>query len=125
MLYTLFLHYPEMSPDELDPEALRQGQEAFDSFAKSLDAAGVLVLADVLQPVAHSTTVAMAGGGLRVQDGPYADTKEQLGGIFVLDVPDLDAALAWAEKAPSAQWGTVEVRPSALHFRDGAWTASA
>jgi len=121
MLYTLFLHYPEMSPEQLSPEALAQGQKGFNDFAAALDAAGVLVSADVLQPVAHSTTVRFVDGALKVQDGPYADTKEQLGGTFVLDVPDLDAALAWAEKAPSVQWGTVEIRPSGLHYADGEW----
>lgn len=125
MLYTLFLHYPEMSAQDLEPEALQQGMQAFDSFAKELGAAHVLVSADVLQPVANSTTISMKNGALHVQDGPYADTKEQLGGTFVLELPDLDAALAWAEKAPSVQWGTVEIRPSAIHFVDGAWTPSA
>ena len=115
MLYTLFLHYPEMSPEQLSPEALAQGQKGVRDFAAALDAAGVLVSADVLQPVAQSTTVRFVDGALKVQDGPYADTKEQLGGTFVLDVPDLDAALAWAEKAPSVQWGTVEIRPSGWH----------
>ena len=121
MLYTLFLHYPEMSAEQLDPEALAQGQKGFRDFAAALDQAGVLVSADVLQPVAQSTTVRFVDGALKVQDGPYADTKEQLGGTFVLDVPDLDAALAWAEKAPSVQWGTVEIRPSGLHYTDGEW----
>ena len=50
-------------------------------------------------------------GKRRVQDGPFADTKEQLGGFFVIDVPDLDTALAWAAKIPSVAWGSVEVRP--------------
>jgi len=121
MFYTLFLHYPEMSAEQLDPEALAQGQKGFSDFAAALDTAGVLVSADVLQPVAQSTTVRFVDGALKVQDGPYADTKEQLGGTFVLDVPDLDAALAWAEKAPSVQWGTVEIRPSGLHYTDGEW----
>lgn len=125
MLYTLFLHYPELTPEDLGPEALQQGMEAFDSYGKELWAAGVLVSADVLQPVANSTTVAMRNGALQVQDGPYAETKEQLGGTFVLDVSDLDVALAWAEKAPSVQWGTVEIRPSAIRFVDGEWTPSA
>jgi hypothetical protein len=125
MLYTLFLHYPEMTAETLGSEALQQGMQAFDSYARELAAAGVLVSADVLQPVASSTTVSMRNGALQVQDGPYADTKEQLGGTFVLDLPDLDAALAWAEKAPSVQWGTVEIRPSAIRFVDGAWTPSA
>jgi len=125
MLYTLFLHYPEMSAEQLSPEALAAGQKGFSDFAAALADAGVLESADVLQPVAHSTTVRFVDGALKVQDGPYADTKEQLGGTFVLDVPDLDAALAWAEKAPSVQWGTVEIRPSALHYADGGWKPSA
>ena len=54
------------------------------------------------------------GGTKTVQDGPYADTKEQLGGTFVIDVPDLDAALAWAEKCPAVHFGTIEIRASAL-----------
>ena len=61
-------------------------------------------------------------GTLQVQDGPFADTKEAFAGIFMLDLPDLDAAIAWAEKCPAAQWGTVEIRPSAVRFADGRWT---
>jgi hypothetical protein len=84
----------------------------------------VLVSAEVLQPSSNTTTLTLRDGGLRVQDGPYADTKEQLGGTFVLDVPDLDAALAWAEKCPAAQWGTIEIRPSAVRFTEGQWVAA-
>ena len=96
---------------------------AFNAYAESLADAGVLMSAEVLQPVANSTTLTLKNGSLQVQDGPYADTKEQLGGTFVLDVPDLDAALAWAEKCPSAQWGTIEIRPSAVRFVDRTWVA--
>jgi hypothetical protein len=125
MRYTLLLHYPEMSPEELGPEALEEGQRAFTGYAAALDAAGVLVAAEVLQPSVATTTVRLADGGLQVQDGPFADTKEQLGGTFVVDVPDLDAALAWAAKAPSVAWGAVEVRPGALFYRDGSWRPNA
>ena len=59
---------------------------------------------------------------LRIQDGPFADTKEQLGGTFVIDVDDLDAAIGWAGKAPSVKWGAVEIRPVGTRFVDGAWT---
>ncbi|MBO9524265.1 MAG: hypothetical protein J7518_22225 [Nocardioidaceae bacterium] len=121
MRYTLLLHYPEMSPEELGPEALEQGQAEFRAFAAALHDAGVLLSGEVLQPSTASTTVSAASGELRVQAGPYADTVEQLGGTFVIDVPDLDAALAWAERAPSVAWGTVEVRPSATHVVDGVW----
>lgn len=124
MRYTLFLHYPEVSPSDLGEEAWEEGKEAFHSYVKSLDEAGVLVSAEVLQPSSMTTTVSLRDGALRVQDGPYADTKEQIGGTFVLDVPDLDAALAWAEKCPAAQWGTIEIRPSAVRVVDGAWVES-
>ncbi|GAA5199925.1 YciI family protein [Microbacterium jejuense] len=125
MRYALLLHYPEMTADDIGPEAIAEGMREFDEYAKALQDAGVLVSADVLQPSAVTTTVTVADGALRVQDGPFADTKEQLGGSFVIEVDDLDAAIAWAGRAPSATWGPVEVRPSSTHFRDGAWTAFA
>lgn len=122
MRYTLLLHYPEMSATELGPEALADGMREFDDYAKALDAAGVLRSAEVLQPSSVTTTV-RGGDRLRVQDGPYADTKEQLGGTFVIEVDDLDQAIAWAGKAPSVNWGAVEIRPSGTRFLDGAWTS--
>jgi hypothetical protein len=121
MRYTLLLHYPEMSPEELGPEGLEAGQQAFRADAAALHDAGVLVAGEVLQPSTATTTVSAVTGQLSVQDGPFAATKEQLGGTFVIDVPDLDAALAWAEKAPSVAWGAVEVRPTATHVVDGRW----
>ena len=110
-----------MSPEDLGPEVLEAGQAAFQAYAQALDEAGVLVSAEVLQPSSSTTTVAIRDGSVQVQDGPFADTREQLGGTFVVDVPDLDAALAWAEKCPAAQWGTIEIRPSAVRYADGAW----
>ena len=122
MRYTLLLHYPELTPEDLGPDALAEGMREFDVYAKALEAAGVLVSAEVLQPSAVTTTVTAADGTLRVQDGPFADTKEQLGGTFVIDMPDLDAALEWAKRAPSAEWGPIEIRPTATRFVDGEWT---
>ena len=122
MRYSLLLHYPEMSAEDLGAEALAEGMKAFDDYAKALDAAGVLASAEVLMPSAATTTISLATGGLVVQDGPFADTKEQLGGTFVIDVADLDAALAWAQQAPSAYYGHIEIRPAATRFVDGGWT---
>jgi hypothetical protein len=122
MRYALLLHYPEMSAAELGPEVLAEGMREFDVYAKALDAAGVLRSAEVLQQSDLTTTVTARDGGLRVQDGPFADTKEQLGGTFVIEVEDLDAAIAWAGRAPSVAWGAVEVRPVGTRFVDGAWT---
>jgi hypothetical protein len=122
MRYALLLHYPEMTADDLGPEALAEGMREFDEYAKALEAAGVLASAEVLQPSSVATTVQGGDGSLRVQDGPFADTKEQLGGTFVVEVSDLDAAIEWARKAPSVAWGAVEIRPVATRFVDGAWT---
>jgi hypothetical protein len=125
MRYTLLLHYPERSAEELGSEALAQGMRAFQAYAKALDDAGVLASAEVLQRSDATTTVTLAGGELIVQDGPFADTKEQLGGTFVVDVPDLDAAIEWASRAPSASWGHVEIRPTATRYVDGSWQGTA
>jgi hypothetical protein len=124
MRYTLLLHYPEMTADELGPEALAEGMRAFDEYAKALEAAGVLRGIEVLQPAAVTTTISTAGGELVVQDGPFADTKEQLGGTVVIDVADLDAALGWARQAPPAAYGHIEIRSTATRFVDGAWAGA-
>ncbi|MEV6631860.1 YciI family protein [Actinoplanes sp. NPDC051470] len=121
MRYTLLLHYAEMSPSELGEEMLAEGRRAFASYASTLHQAGVLVSGEVLQPSANSTTVTTVDGQVKIQDGPYADTKEQLGGTFVIDVPDLDAAIGYAKQAPPVAWGTVEIRPGAVHVVDGTW----
>lgn len=124
MRYTLLLHYPELQAGgRLDDAAIEQGQAAFRDYARAAHEAGVLVSAEVLQPSSATTTLRLVDGALTVQDGPYADSTEQLGGTFVIDVPDLDAAIAWAEKAPSAYWGPIEIRPSATHVENGAWTS--
>lgn len=122
MRYALLIHYPQPADARLSEEEIRAGMAAFQAYAAALDGAGVLHSAEVLQTVASATSVSVQQGTLRVQDGPFADTKEQFAGIFMIDVPDLDAALAWAERCPAAQWGTVEIRPSAVRFVDGAWT---
>lgn len=122
MRYTLLLHYPEMTAEELGEEALKEGMAAFDAYAKALEDAGVLISAEVLAPSSATTTVSRKTGELRVQDGPFADTKEQLGGTIVVEVPDLDAAIAWAERAPSAHYGDIEIRPTGTRYVDGAWT---
>lgn len=121
MRYTMFLHYVEMEPGELDEAILEEGKAAFHAYADALDAAGVLISAEVLQPSSNSTTLSLSDGTTRIQDGPFVDTKEQIGGTIVLDVPDLDAALAWAAKCPAARWGTVEIRPSAVRYTNGSW----
>nr|WP_201468520.1 YciI family protein [Microbacterium hydrocarbonoxydans] len=122
MRYTLLLHYEELDAEALGPEALEEGQAAFASYAATLHAAGALIAAEVLQPSAVSTTVRVREGAMQVQDGPFADTKEQLGGTIVIEAPDLDAAIDFARQAPPAFWGAVEIRPGAVYTVDGVWT---
>jgi hypothetical protein len=81
------------------------------AYGGALAQAGVLVSGAGLLPPAAAATVRTGGGKRSVQDGPYADAKEQLGGFFVIDVPDLDTALDWAAKAPSSAYASTEVRP--------------
>lgn len=89
-------------------------QQVYGACIGALQEAGVFVDTDWLQPVDTATTLSLKGGSRQVQDGPFADTKETLGGYFVIDVPDLDAALVWAEKCPAAKTGKVEIRCSAM-----------
>jgi len=122
MRYTLLMHHIEPAPGDIPEEAIAETQEAFGAYARALTEAGVLVAAEVLTSQASSTTLTLRHGSLEVQDGPFAETKEALAGLFVVDVPDIDAALGWAEKCPGAQYGSIEVRPCALSVVDGAWT---
>ena len=84
---------------------------AWNAFIGAMAQAGIIVKGDGLQGPDLATTVRVRDGKRTVQDGPFADTKEALGGYFVIDVPDLDAALTWAAKAPCVHDGSVEVRP--------------
>ncbi len=122
MRYALLIHYPQPAVSHVSDEEMKAGMAAFQSYAKALQDSGVLLSAEILDTVANATSVSVRQGKLQVQDGPFADTKESFAGIFVLDVPDLDAALAWAERCPAAQWGTVEVRPSKVRAVNGVWT---
>ena len=114
MRYTLFLYNNEADFADASPDQIQQEMAVYGAYIDALKQAGVFVDTDWLQPSATATTISLRDGSRRVQDGPYAETKEQLGGYFVIDVPDLDAALVWAEKCPSAKYGIVEVRPSAM-----------
>jgi hypothetical protein len=84
---------------------------AWNSFIGAMFASGVAKYGDGLQPPDTATTLRIVDGKRVIHDGPFADTKELLGGYMVIEVPDLDAALEWAAKAPCAQGGSVEIRP--------------
>jgi len=81
------------------------------AYVDAMRKAGIYVSGERLRAVTTTTAVRVTDGRTHVMDGPYAEAKEQLGGYHVIDVPDLDTALAWAERCPSARRGVVEVRP--------------
>lgn len=94
------------SPEELQAEMPRWGE-----YTQALRDAGVMVAGDPLEGIDTATTVRERGGETVLTDGPFAETKEILGGYYIIDVPDLDAALKWAAQVPNAPYGSVEVRP--------------
>ena len=96
------------------PDAQRKGRfEAYTAYTKALREAGVLVDGSRLEGAKAATTIRLQNGRRQVQDGPIADTKEQLGGYYIIDAPNADAALDWAVRCPGASYGGVELRPFA------------
>ncbi|MGB0495880.1 MAG: YciI family protein [Kangiellaceae bacterium] len=98
----------EEGKDDVDMQTLYGQYEAFEEEA---GAAGVFVSGEALEPVSTASSVKVRNAKMVVTDGPYAETKEQLGGFYIFECKDLDDALNWAAKIPSARYGTVEVRP--------------
>lgn len=94
-----------------DPAQAERYWGGWNAFIGAMAQAGVIVRGDGLLPPATATTLRIRQGKRAVQDGPFADTKEALGGYFVIEVKDLDTALDWAAKAPCVHDGSVEVRP--------------
>jgi hypothetical protein len=111
MQYLLMLYADENGWSQMTPTEQEQGVAAYGAYTQALKAAGVLLGLNRLQNSATATTVHVADGRSQVLDGPYVDSKEQLAGYYLIDVADLDAALAWAARCPAASHGTIEVRP--------------
>jgi len=111
MQYLLLLYANEHGWDSLTPAQQQQGAAAYKAYTEALQKAGALKGSNRLQPTSTATTVRNENGKAQVLDGPYADSKEQLGGYYLIDVPDLDSALSWAARCPGASHGTIEVRP--------------
>jgi hypothetical protein len=91
-------------------EEQQRGMAAYMAYTEALKTAGVLVGSNRLRDTTSATTVRAVDGKTQVLDGPYADTKEQLGGYYLIEAPDLDAALSWAGRCPAVGHGAVEVR---------------
>jgi len=115
MQYMLLIHVDEAAmaaraPTATPDKAYEMGQP-FMAYNEALKKAGVWVAGDRLAPSTSTTLVSMRGDKTEVLDGPFADTKEQLGGYYIIEAADLDTAIQWAARCPAAQMGPIEVRP--------------
>lgn len=110
MQYMLLIHTIEAPFATATPEQRAKMSEPYAAYNRALEKAGILVAGDSLAPSAKTTRVRVRDDRTEVLDGPFADTKEQLGGYYVIEAPDLDEALKWAARCPGAYHGTVEVR---------------
>jgi hypothetical protein len=111
MKYMLMILADEQAFQALDQATAAKMTAPYAAYTEALNKAGVMKSGERLRPTAMSTTVRVSDGKTQVLNGPYADTKEQLGGYFLIEVPDLDAAISWAARCPGASHGTIEVRP--------------
>jgi len=130
MRYMLMLYADEKAGAAMPPEDMAYAMEGMAAYQAVLEKAGAFVATSALQPTWEARTLAMqggeptrqetpsghvyfanVGGELKVQDGPYAETREQFGGYFIIEAADMDAAVEWAKQCPAAQWGSIEIRP--------------
>ncbi|HWY20640.1 MAG TPA: YciI family protein [Candidatus Acidoferrum sp.] len=111
MKYLLMAYVNEADWPRMTKADQEQGIAAYGAFMEAMKKAGVITGSNRLQPSSAATTVRLTNGKSQVLDGPYADSKEQLGGYFLIDVADLDAAISWAARCPATGHGAVEVRP--------------
>ncbi|MDB5506635.1 MAG: hypothetical protein JWR75_1273 [Devosia sp.] len=128
MKYLLMLFADEQVGLSMPADQMAAAMKTMSAYADALKKAGVHISNAALMPTSDAKTLRMSGGevklqdnpaqvfvneggDLQVHDGPYADTREQLGGYYIIDVPDLQAALDWAARCPAAQWGSIEIRP--------------
>jgi len=111
MEYMLMLYFNEQGWPTLTKAEQEAGMAAHDAYKDSLEQAGILRGANALQPSSRAATLRLADGKARVVDGPFAEAKEQIGGYYIIDVADRDAALGWAARCPTAAYGAIEVRP--------------
>lgn len=111
MQYFLTIYESTNDFNARDGEGTQDYWAGWGAYMNALREAGIAANGAALEPPASATTVRVKNGARTVHDGPYADTKEQIGGYFIMDFPTLDEALEWAARCPAAASGAVEVRP--------------
>jgi hypothetical protein len=111
MKYLLLLYGDESQWADATPEDIQRDMESYGAFSEEVNQAGAFVAGEGLEATNAATTVRVRDGETVLTDGPFAETREQLGGFYLLECRDLDEAVRWASKIPSALNGSVEVRP--------------
>jgi hypothetical protein len=111
MQYLLLIYGNEAAMLSRSKDKTAEVTAAYGAYTEAMKKAGVYVGANRLQPTTTATTVRTPNGKTNVVDGPFAETKEQLGGYYMIEAPDLDSALSWAARCPGAAHGAIEVRP--------------
>lgn len=111
MQYLLMIYGNEAGMQSATKEQTSQMMAAYGAYTEAMKKAGAYIGGNRLQPSSTATTLRAPAGKSSVLDGPYAETKEQLGGYYLIEAADLDAALSWAARCPGAAYGAIEVRP--------------
>ena len=111
MRYLLIIYNDESRWANATPEDVQQVMAAYNAFGDAAREAGVMIGGEGLQPTGTATTVRVRDNETLATDGPFAETREQLGGYYLLDCRDLDDAIGWAARIPDAATGSIEVRP--------------
>jgi hypothetical protein len=111
MRYLALIYGEEQDPSTVDPQVFGEIMAAYNRFEQDVAAAGVKLGGEALQPTATATTVRVRDGQILTTDGPFAETKEALGGFYMFECADLDQAIQWASRIPGANNGSIEVRP--------------
>jgi hypothetical protein len=111
MKYAFTIYGDESQRASASEEQQQAMAQAYGAVTQEMNEKGVFVAGEGLYPTPTATTVRVREGDREVTDGPFAESKEQLGGFYVLDVKDLDEAIEWAAKIPGSQFGSVEIRP--------------
>lgn len=111
MRYLALIYSAESDPSTVPPEQLDTILNAYNEFTASAREAGVMLAGEALQPTSAATTVRVRDGHTATTDGPFAETREALGGFYMFECRDLDQAISWASRIPGAAFGSVEIRP--------------
>ena len=111
MRYAMLICTDEQAVEAMSPEERQAGLNEYLAFGEEMGGRGVLQGGERLRPTTDATTVRVRDGEVLTGDGPFAETKEQVGGFYLVDCKDLDEAIQVAAKIPGARMGTIEVRP--------------